>query len=86
MNVVDSLVVMPDQIYGCEKGVAIPVSELQMSLRSQEQFMGMYLAATTLTTRPVPGFSAHFSHTRRRPNWCLQHLYCPSHRRRRYIP
>lgn len=40
MNVEDSLVLMADQIYGCEKGVVIPVPKLQMSLRSQEQFMG----------------------------------------------
>lgn len=40
MNVEDSLVIMSDEIYGCESGIVIPVPQLQMSLRSQEQFMG----------------------------------------------
>jgi hypothetical protein len=40
MNVEDSLVIMSDEIYGCEQGIVIPVPQLQMSLRSQEHFMG----------------------------------------------
>lgn len=41
MNVEESLVVMSDEIYGCEQGIVIPVPQLQMSLRSQEHFMGL---------------------------------------------
>lgn len=40
MNIEDSLVVMADTIYGCEAGVAMPIPKLQMTLRSQDQFMG----------------------------------------------
>jgi hypothetical protein len=40
MNVEDSLILMSDEIYACEKGVVMPVPKLQMSLRSQEKFMG----------------------------------------------
>jgi hypothetical protein len=40
MNIEDSLVLMADTIYGCESGVVMPIPKLQMSLRSQDQFMG----------------------------------------------
>ena len=40
MNVEDSLVLMADTIYGCDTGVVMPIPKLQMSLRSQDQFMG----------------------------------------------
>jgi hypothetical protein len=40
MNIEESLLLMSDEIYGCQTGVAMPVPKLQMSLRSQEQFMG----------------------------------------------
>jgi hypothetical protein len=40
MNIEDSLMLMADTIYGCEAGVVMTVPKLQMSLRSQDQFMG----------------------------------------------
>lgn len=47
MTVEDSLVVMPDEIYGFESGVAMPIPKLQMSLRSQDQFMGESISVRT---------------------------------------
>jgi hypothetical protein len=43
MNVEDSMMLLSDQIYGCEKGVVVPVPKLQMSLRSLDQFMGGFV-------------------------------------------
>jgi hypothetical protein len=43
MNIEDSLMMMADTVYGCEAGVVMPVPKLQMSLRSQDQFMGEFI-------------------------------------------
>lgn len=41
VNVRDSLVVMSDEIYGSEKGIVIPVQQLQLDLRNNEYQMDM---------------------------------------------
>jgi hypothetical protein len=40
MNVEESIVLLSDEIYGCKKGLAMPVPQLQMSLKSTDAFMG----------------------------------------------
>lgn len=45
MNVEESLILLSDQIYGSEKGLAMPVPQLQMSLKSVEHFMELSLDA-----------------------------------------
>lgn len=41
VNVRDSMVVMSDEIYGCDKGIVIPVPQLQLDLRNNEYQMDM---------------------------------------------
>lgn len=43
VNVRDSIVVMSDEIYGCDKGIAIPIPQLQLDLRNNEFQMDMAL-------------------------------------------
>lgn len=45
VDVRDSLVFMSDTIYGCEKGIAIPVPQLQLDLKTNEFQMDMTLDA-----------------------------------------
>ena len=46
MNVEESLILMSDEIYDFEKGMAMPVPQLQMALKSVEHFMELSLDAT----------------------------------------
>lgn len=45
MDVRDSLILLPDEIYACDQGLAMPVPQLQMSLKSVEAFMELSLDA-----------------------------------------
>ncbi|ORY27357.1 hypothetical protein BCR39DRAFT_589249 [Naematelia encephala] len=46
MNVVESLILMSDEIYNAEQGLAMPVPQLSMSLKSLEHYMELSLDAT----------------------------------------
>jgi hypothetical protein len=55
MNVEESLIVLSDEIFSCRSGLAIPVPQLQMSLKSTEHFMGEWqgrLRAEILQSSP----------------------------------
>ena len=41
MNVEDSLVLLSDEMYACTQGLAMPIPQLQMALKSAEHSMGM---------------------------------------------
>ena len=43
MNVEDSLILMSDEIFRSRSGIALPVPQLQMALRSLEDFMDLSL-------------------------------------------
>jgi hypothetical protein len=45
MNVEESLIVMSEQVHGCIRGLAMPVPQLQMALKSVEHFMELSLDA-----------------------------------------
>lgn len=54
MNIEESLILLSEQIYGCQRGLAMPVPQLQMALKSAEHFMELsldalptYIVATT---------------------------------------
>lgn len=40
MNVEDSLIMMSDEVFNCERGLVMPVPQLQMALKSAEHHMG----------------------------------------------
>ena len=42
MNVEESIVMLPDEIYGFQGGLMMPVPQLQMALKSIEHFMGEF--------------------------------------------
>lgn len=44
---------MSDEIYGCEKGIVIPVPSLLVDLKTNEFQMGKKYHLTRLTCRPV---------------------------------
>ncbi len=43
MNVEESLILLSDEIYSCDRGLVMPVTQLQMALKSIEHFMEMSL-------------------------------------------
>lgn len=54
MNVEESLILMCDEIYNFSEGIALPVPQLQMTIRSVEQFMELSLNATPTYIAAAP--------------------------------
>ncbi|WVQ79015.1 hypothetical protein IAT38_001107 [Cryptococcus sp. DSM 104549] len=57
MDIQDSLILMSDEIYNCRQGLAIPVPQLQMVLKSVEQFMELSLDLTPTYVIAVADFA-----------------------------
>jgi hypothetical protein len=58
LDVRDSLILLSDEIYSCDSGLAMPVPQFQMSLKSVEAFMEMSLDAPPTHIVPAPAFAA----------------------------
>ncbi|EAL21708.1 hypothetical protein CNBC5720 [Cryptococcus deneoformans B-3501A] len=54
MNVEESLILMCDEIYNFSGGIALPVPQLQMTIKSVEQFMELSLNATPTYIAAAP--------------------------------
>nr|ODN85117.1 hypothetical protein L203_05068 [Cryptococcus depauperatus CBS 7841] len=57
MNVENSLIVMSDEIYNCSSGIALPVPQLQMTIKSVEKFMELFLSAAPTYVVAVPNLN-----------------------------
>lgn len=53
MDIRESLLLMSDAIYSCERGLVMPVPQLQMALKSVEQYMGESNGRIRLMTRTI---------------------------------
>ncbi|EIW72981.1 hypothetical protein TREMEDRAFT_42131 [Tremella mesenterica DSM 1558] len=62
MNIEDSLILLPDEIYGCTRGLAMPVPQLQMNLKSIEHFMELSLDALPTYIVPLDDFTPAYSY------------------------
>lgn len=60
MNVEESLILMSDEIYSCDRGLAMPVPQLQMSLKSVEHFMELSLDAMPTYIVAVEDFAKSY--------------------------
>ncbi|ORX35037.1 hypothetical protein BD324DRAFT_652754 [Kockovaella imperatae] len=61
MNVEDSLILLSDQIYGCQSGLAMPLPQLQMALRSTEHYLDLSLDASPTYIVPMPDFAKTYT-------------------------
>ena len=48
-NVEESLILLSDEIYSSDRGLAMPVPKFQMALKSVEQFMGEFSVSSTIS-------------------------------------
>ncbi|KIR39832.1 hypothetical protein I307_02554 [Cryptococcus deuterogattii 99/473] len=58
MNVEESLILMCDEIYNFSRGIALPVPQLQMAIKSVDQFMELSLNATPTYIAAAPQLMA----------------------------
>ena len=69
MDVHDSLILLSDEIYRCDSGLALPVPQMQMALRSTETFLDLSLDALPTYVVPVKEMDmAYGSATAPRPS------------------
>ena len=61
MNVEESLILLSDQVYGCASGLAMPVPQLQMALRSTDHYLDLSLDALPTYAVPMKDFQAVYA-------------------------
>lgn len=61
MDVRNSLILLSDEIYACQSGLAMPVPQLQMALKSTEAFMELSLDAPPTYVVPASDLEAVYS-------------------------
>lgn len=67
LDVRESLILLSDEIYSCDSGLALPVPQLQMSLKSVEAFMELSLDVPPTYVISMPNINAVFKSCRSPP-------------------